>query len=166
MPHEGLLSYLNTFVHPLIFHPNFPKKFFYINIILEFALKEVISLPTTASILAFTLVSNLFTYLPLPHESCLRNAYKKAMQGTTKVDYTDYLMRLKSLSLKEGDTKSSNEYYYHEMCNMAESRVCEVMDKILTHLEVREKPTKKGDWMNEYSQKVLDLAENMCCKVI
>ncbi len=148
--HDSTLRNLRAIINPLLFSETFPKKFFYLNMILETAIKEVIAVISTSNKLALDLISNLLHFLPLPHKTCLQEAYQSTTPKPT-IPYSRFLLALKQ--------SHDDVYFYHVLCNSMEDRLCELLSRILTNMDGREKPNK--DDIDDYSQIVQDVAENM-----
>lgn len=138
IPHFPALSYLYTILTPLIFSENFPKKFYYINLLLEHSIKEVISVGDNNNLMALKIIENIFNFMPLTHQKCLENTYAiyAKNKGITK-SYDAFLH----------EKKKSNEleFYYHEMQNNLEPKMTEVLSRIFEIIAVREKPTNKEE---------------------
>eukprot|EP01022_Parablepharisma_sp_SALTPOND_P017318 TRINITY_DN2739_c0_g1_i1.p1 TRINITY_DN2739_c0_g1~~TRINITY_DN2739_c0_g1_i1.p1 ORF type:complete len:1715 (-),score=212.94 TRINITY_DN2739_c0_g1_i1:5488-10632(-) len=154
IPHNPALSYLNSIVKPLLFHPDFPRKYFYLSLILDYAIREVITVGSENNLLALEIVSQIFYFLPLPHQRCLEDAYKVvAKRNGSSVEYETYLY----------NKRKSNEceYYYHETLNVFENKVCDVLTRMFAMLEVKEKPSKK-ELDQGFMQKVQEIGSALC----
>lgn len=136
-------------VRSLTFNATFPRKFFYIRIILDYAIKEFSTVQSKASQYAFDIINILFYFLPIPHQRCMENSFKKFQRG----DYSDYLFELKKTN--------ENAYYYHEICNVMETKAIDAISKIFAILENKEKPRKKSE-IDQLTPKIIEFSDNVC----
>ena len=153
IPHNPALSYINSILYPLLFHPTFSKKFLYLSLILDYSIKEVITVSSENNSLALDIIGLIFYFNPLPHQICLEDAYKGVMKKRGEKGTADY-----GAYLLERRKNSEFEYYYHDMCNTVETKLCDVVTRIFATLEVKEKPSKKDEG-HEYIQRVLEIGE-------
>ncbi len=153
IPHNFALNYLNALMNPLLFDPVFPKKFLYLNLILTYAIKEIITVGSENGILALDIIGRVMYFVPLPHQQCLENAYKATIGKRDHSDYGAFLM--------EKRKAEDNEYYYHELCNIMETRLTELLSKVFAILESKEKP-RKGDRPDEFVRKITEVSDALC----
>lgn len=134
--HEATLCNMNALANALMFHPTFPKKFYYLSQILDCAIKETRTVISESCLFALNIVSRVLVYLPLTHKNCLKEEYgKRAKAEGSMMSYEEYLAQL----------KTSNElaFHYHVVLNGIEERVTVILEKIFAILKVQEVPSKK-----------------------
>lgn len=126
----------------------------YLSIILDWAIKELITINSVNNSCALKMVTTIFNYAPLTHQRCLESSFKVMSNGKNKmVDYSDYVF----------DLKKSNEaaYFYNEFCNSLEPKLLDIFGRVLGMLEIREAPTKKSA-PDDFFNQLQDFAESLC----
>lgn len=113
--------------------------------ILELSIKELTSYYSENNPLALKTITTLFEYIPITHQRCIEECWK----GKEKQhDYATSLFGLKNTN--------ENEFFYHEVCNNMESRVVNIMEKILANLEHKDKN------FDDLSINIEQFADNLC----
>lgn len=135
--HDATLCQLNALSNALMFNSTFDRKYYYIGLILDYAIKEINTVTSDASLFALNIAGRIFTFLPLIHKKCLADEYAR-VRGSVK-SYEEYVNELNGLN--------ELEYYYHKLMNGIEERVVNVLEKLFTILKFQETPTKESSRM-------------------
>ena len=133
IPHASPLRYLNYIINPILFHPNHPKKFQYIDSILRYSINEVISIESENNVIALSVIGKILFHIPLTDRNCMRNTYNKHSKKGA-VSYDNYLIEI--------EKKNEFEYNYHLMLNSIEEKICDLLNKIYTLLKNKAKSEK------------------------
>jgi hypothetical protein len=138
IPHDAALDRITSLLNPLLSDTKFPRKFGYLNQILDAVIKEIIVVRSDCHQLALNIVMKIFASMPLTHSRCLSAAYQEMMRKNDSAARPDYAKYLASLQKSQ-----ENEFAYHEMCKAMETRASDVLTRVLETLAAQEKPSKK-----------------------
>jgi len=144
--HEPVLDFLNVLVMPLLLTKDLPKKFYYLRLILESSMKEIITIESIKSLTALEIIGKIFTFIPLTDSLFMKQAYERV--GGKGVSYDKFL------------SKKEPESYYHELLNTTEAKACDILGKVLTLLKNKEK--RDVTIVDNLNKRVEDIINALC----
>jgi len=121
--HDQPIQRLNDLISPLILSEELiPKRFYYLNQILESAIEELTFVSLEVSRLALKTIANILYFLPILTNDHLKKVYKEER----KENYMEYLKRIEE-----------HELHYHSLVNSLEKKMNLIFDKIFYHVEIQ-----------------------------